>query len=127
MRRILVVDDEQHVRRMLAACLSRAGYEVSVAKDGAEALKCLAQEPADLIVLDLLMPEKEGLETLMALRHNPERPPIIVISGGARALGSDFLPVARKLGANITLQKPFQNQELLDAVAELLPSERGGD
>ena len=120
MSRILVVDDEQQIRRMLVTCLTRAGHEVIEAADGEEALQHYADEPVDLIVLDLLMPGKEGLETLMALRDDPERPKVIAISGGARSVGADFLPVARKLGADMTLKKPFHNQALLDAIADLL-------
>lgn len=120
MSRILIVDDEPQVRRMLATCLTRAGYEVVEAKDGDEALQSCADDPVDLIVLDLLMPGREGPETLMSLRHDPERPKVIAISGGARAVGADFLPAARKLGAEMTLKKPFHNQALLDAISDLL-------
>ena len=127
MSRILIVDDEEQVRNMLNTCLTRAGYEVVEAIDGEEALQHYAADAIDLIILDLLMPGKEGLETLMALRHDPERPRIIAISGGARAVGADFLPAARKLGADLTLKKPFHNQELLDAIASLLAPARDGD
>jgi len=127
MSRILIVDDEEQVRNMLNTCLTRAGYEVVEAIDGEEALQHYAADAIDLIILDLLMPGKEGLETLMALRHDPERPRIIAISGGARAVGADFLPAARKLGADLTLKKPFHNQELLDAIASLLAPARDDD
>lgn len=120
MSRILIVDDEEQVRKMLATCLTRAGHEVVEAAEGEEALQHCANASIDLIILDLLMPGKEGLETLMALRHDPERPRIIAISGGARAVGADFLPAARKLGADLTLKKPFHNQELLEAISSLL-------
>lgn len=120
MSRILIVDDEEQVRNMLNTCLTRAGHEVVEAIDGDEALQHYAADAIDLIILDLLMPGKEGLETLMALRHDPERPRIIAISGGARAVGADFLPAARKLGADLTLKKPFHNKELLDAISSLL-------
>ncbi len=127
MSRILIVDDEEQVRNMLSTCLTRAGYEVVEAIDGEEALQHYSANAIDLIILDLLMPGKEGLETLMALRCDPERPRIIAISGGARAVGADFLPAARKLGADLTLKKPFHNQELLDAIASLLAQARDGD
>lgn len=120
MSRILIVDDESQVRLMLSTCLERAGFDVYEAVDGEEALKINAATPVDLIVLDLLMPGKEGLETLMSLRKDSERPQIIAISGGARAAGEDFLPAARKLGADKTLRKPFHNDELIEAIHELL-------
>ena len=79
MSHILIVDDDEHVRISLSLCLERAGFEVSQARDGEEALKINDQRRADLIILDLLMPGKEGLETLMALRKEENRPRVIAI------------------------------------------------
>lgn len=120
MSHILVVDDEPQVRLLLSTCLSQAGYEVSEATDGAEALKVHAVRPVDIIILDLLMPGKEGLETLMALRKSDNRPRVIAISGGARSIGADFLPAALKLGADRALKKPFRNEDLIAAIEELI-------
>ena len=120
MSHILIVDDEPQIRLLLSTCLQQEGYEVSQAGDGEEALKILDKRSVDVIVLDLLMPGKEGLETLMALRKDSERPKVIAISGGARSIGADFLPAALKLGADKALKKPFRNEELVSAVEELL-------
>jgi DNA-binding response OmpR family regulator len=120
MNRILIVDDEPQVRLMLSTCLGRAGFDVSEAADGEEALKINAAAPVDLIVLDLLMPGMEGLETLMSLRKDRDRPRVIAISGGSRSGVGDFLPTALKLGADKTLKKPFHNDELIEAIHELL-------
>jgi len=120
MSHILIVDDEPQVRLVLATCLKREGYDVSEAEDGEAALRINARQPVDLIILDLLMPGMEGLETLMALRKAEQRPRVIAISGGTRSLGADFLPAALKLGADKALKKPFRNEELIAAVQELL-------
>ena len=120
MRHILIVDDDEQVRISLSMCLERAGFDISQARDGEEALKLNGQRRADLIILDLLMPGKEGLETLMALRKDENRPRVIAISGGSKSLSADFLPAALKLGADKALKKPFGNAELIDAVNALL-------
>mgnify|MGYP003383049020 CR=1 FL=1 len=120
MSHILIVDDDEHVRISLSLCLERAGFEVSQARDGEEALKINDQRRADLIILDLLMPGKEGLETIMALRKEENRPRVIAISGGSNSISADFLPTALKLGADKALKKPFRNDELIDAVNALL-------
>jgi len=120
MARILIIDDEEQMRGMLRQMLERAGYEVIDAADGKEGMKLFRREPADLIITDLLMPEKEGLETIMELRREFPGTKIIAISGGGREGILDFLPAARKLGACATLAKPFERQEMLDAVAKAL-------
>ena len=120
MPHILVVDDEPQVRSMLALFLRTAGFEVSVAEDGEAALKILAALAVDLVVLDLIMPGKEGLETLMALRKSGRNPKVVAVSGGAKIVSSDFLPVAKKLGADAILKKPFRNEVLLETITELL-------
>jgi DNA-binding response OmpR family regulator len=120
MSHILVVDDEPQVRTMLGTLLLQHGYQVTEAEDGDVALKVVSNTPVDLIILDLLMPGKEGLETLMAFRKEKNPPKIIAISGGARTIGADFLPAALKLGASRTFRKPFRTEELLAAIRELL-------
>lgn len=120
MSHILVVDDEPQVRAMLGMFLRRNGFEVTEAEDGEQALRIAASSSIDLIVLDLIMPGKEGLETLMALRREEKSPKVIVVSGGAKTVDTDFLPVAKKLGADATLKKPFRNEDLLEAIQKLL-------
>ncbi len=120
MRHILVVDDEPQIRGMLGTFLRRSGFEVSEAEDGDAALKVMGKSPIDLMILDLLMPGKEGLETLMALRNREHQFKIIAVSGGAKGAGVDFLPAALKLGADKTLKKPFSNADLLEAIEDLL-------
>lgn len=119
MKRILVIDDDSQTRQMLRQALERAGYSVVEARDGAEGLQYYQENPADLVITDILMPEKEGLETIRELREKFPSVKIIAISGGGRTGKLDFLPVAKKLGALRTLYKPFPLQELLDAVRDL--------
>jgi CheY-like chemotaxis protein len=118
--RILVVDDVEEVRWFLRIILRQAGHEVVEAPDGAQALQVYQQQPADLVLCDLFMPEKEGLETIRELRGRHAGAKIIAISGGCPSASVDFLPLARKFGAAAALHKPFNARQLLAAVAEVL-------
>lgn len=120
MARILIIDDEDQPRRMLQQVLIRAGYEVVEARDGNQGLQLFRVSQTDLIITDILMPEKEGLETIIDLRREFPAVKIIAISGGGRTGNLNFLEVAKRLGAQRTLQKPFELQEMLAAVRDLL-------
>ncbi len=125
MARVLIIDDESNVRSMLRRMLHQAGHQVSEASNGAEGIKLYEQDQPDLIITDILMPEKEGIETIIALhRANPDLP-IIAISGGGRLGGTDFLCSAQLLGARHTLSKPFRGDQLLSAVSESLSANSG--
>lgn len=119
-RRILIVDDDEQLRAMLRQMLERAGYAVDEAVDGIQAADAYAQHTPALIITDLLMPEKDGLETIVELRKSEPAIPIIAISGGGVTGRLDLLPAAKYLGAARTFRKPFERQELLDAVAGLI-------
>jgi DNA-binding response OmpR family regulator len=84
MKTILIVDDDSSVRRMLELTFRSAGFATHVAANGAEALRTLDETPCDLVILDMVMPEKEGIETLIQLKERNPCPSIIAISGGAR-------------------------------------------
>lgn len=114
MPQILVVDDDRELRGWMQELLTRAGYEVSEAADGNEALKRLREARFDLVILDLVMPEKDGVETLIELRRDSPCPKVIVISG------RDYLAIAEHLGAQETLAKPFTASELISAVQAVL-------
>lgn len=120
MARILIIDDEDQARRMLCQVLDRAGYDVIEARDGVEGLQRFREAPTDLVITDILMPEKEGLETIMDFQREFPETKIIAMSGGGRTGNLNFLEVARRLGAQRTLQKPFGLQEMLKVVHELL-------
>jgi len=118
---ILVIDDEAPMRRFVALALEKQGHAVAEAADGAEALKIMAERPVDLVITDLLMPETDGIETIMELRRLYPATKIIAISGGGEyQSGTGFLRAAESLGADRTLTKPFQFQQLLPAVQALL-------
>lgn len=113
---ILLVDDEEQVRSMLKMVLEDAGHSVQDAADGKEALECFARRPAAVVVTDIVMPNKEGIETIMELRRSSHDVKTIAMSGGGRNSPENYLKLAMKFGANLTLAKPFTNQEILDAV-----------
>ena len=116
---ILLIDDEKPFRNVLKQVLSTAGYEVVEAANGAEGIDRFYDNPADLIITDIIMPEKEGIETIIELKKVYPEIKLIVMSGGGW-YGTDIdFDMAKKLGAR-TLDKPFALRELLDAVAELL-------
>lgn len=120
MARILIIDDEDQSRDMLSQVLSRAGYDVSTARDGNEGIELFRAVVADLIITDILMPGKEGLETIMELRRDFPEVKIVAMSGGGRTGNLNFLDIAERLGAQRTLQKPFHLQEVLQVVQEVL-------
>jgi len=120
MTSILLVDDDEQFRSMLSESLSRAGYEVTEARDGNEGIQLYRDRPFDLIITDLIMPEKEGLETIQEFRRNYPEIKIIAISGGSRHGPVDYLKIAKAFGARHALAKPFTRQEILEVVAQVL-------
>jgi CheY-like chemotaxis protein len=117
---ILLIDDDALVRQSLTIVLEYAGYEVRCAADGRQGLAAFRERRPDLVISDIVMPEKEGIETIMELRMLSRDCPIIAISGGGRFGRADFLTVAKALGANATLSKPFEAEDLLRMVASHL-------
>jgi hypothetical protein len=117
--RILVADDEAAVRGYLREVLENAGYLVTEAADGEQALKEARAGGVDLVITDLVMPGREGLETIRALRKEASGVGIVAISG---ALGPEFLEIARALGAQAALSKPIDAGQLLAQVAGVLKS-----
>ncbi len=120
MARILVVDDDDLIRKLVVRTLERAGYEVVASADGQQAARQYRSQPADLIITDLFMPEKEGMEIITELRRDHPEVKIIAISGAGSLGPTGYLEVARMIGASRTLAKPFGQEELLSAVRELL-------
>ena len=127
MATILLVDDDEQYRSMLSEVLYRADYEVYEARDGNEALKIYREWPTDLVITDLIMPGKEGLETIQELRRSNPEVRIIAISGGGRVGPENYLQYAAEFGAQRILAKPFSHRELLDAINQVLsPVDRLG-
>ena len=117
---ILLVDDEEMVRMQIRSSLELEGYEVREASNGREAMDILATYKPDLMITDILMPEKEGIETIREARQLQADIKIIAISGGVRTENMDFLKIAKRLGADLALPKPFGRQQLLAMVHQLL-------
>lgn len=120
MPRIVVAEDEEKVRATLKRALTRAGYEVLEASNGRQCLELLRGTPVDLLVLDIFMPQLDGIEVIARMRQEFERVPILAISGGGTVAQDQALDVASRFGAARTLAKPFQEAVLLSAVRELL-------
>jgi len=120
MARILVIDDDEIMNEMLVQLLSRAGYEVEGAQDGGLGLKLLETKQFDLIITDIVMPQKEGIETILAIRSKNKKLPIIAISGGGKIRPDQYLHLAQQMGADYTFQKPFDKEPFLGAVRECL-------
>ncbi len=118
--RILIIDDEIQIREMLGQMLSREGYDVINAPDGKVGMKICREQNVDLIITDIIMPEKDGIEMILELRHDFPDLKVIAISGGGRLGPDGYLEMAQKLGAHRTFFKPFNRKEILEAVKELL-------
>src|SRR5210317_1834310 len=111
MPNILIIDDDNQFRTMLRKMVERNGYEVIEASDGKEGIKLYRKNPTDLIITDLIMPEKDGIETIQELRKDFPDVKIIAISGGGRLGPHDYLHLAKMLGAQRTLTKPIELDE----------------
>lgn len=122
MAHILVIDDEEDVRGLIRAFLEPDGHTISEAGNGEEGLQQQGQSPADIIISDIFMPEKDGLQVIRTLAKSGVR--IIAISGGMQFDNADFLNLARKLGAAQVLYKPFDQQQLRAAVSAALAKPR---
>jgi len=123
--RILVADDNAPFRAAVRMVLEAEGFEVVEAKDGAEAMRLFREVPVAVVLCDVFMPDKDGLETIQELRRESPGVKIIAISGGAFEGNLDLLGVARQLGAAEILYKPFNSTKLLEAVRRQLESISG--
>ena len=120
MIRVLVIDDEPQIRSMLRLMLEREGYEVEEAPDGIEGIRIYRQNPVDLIISDLIMPNKDGIGMMIELKKEFPDIKIIAMSGGGLNKPEGYLAGAKKLGAKRTLTKPIDRKELLRAVKDTL-------
>ncbi len=119
-RRLLVIDDDAMVRATLRDILEEAGFEVIEAADGERGLAAFDRTPVDLVITDILMPGKEGIETIVELRRRHLALPIIAVSGGGATHNLEFLRFAKQLGADRILAKPIGADDLVQAVREVL-------
>jgi DNA-binding NtrC family response regulator len=120
MARILIIDDEPQIRSMLRLMLERVGYEVMEAADGMEGIRQYRDNPADVIMTDLIMPNKDGIGMIIELKKEFPQIKIIAMSGGGVNRPEGYLDGAKKLGASRTLTKPIDRDEMMSAVKETL-------
>ncbi len=120
MARLLVIDDEKLARLTLRKILERAGHEVVEATNGSEGIAMYRSRPFDAVITDIIMPDKEGVETIIELKRDFPQVRLIAISGGGRTRNLDFLKLAMQYGAEKILAKPFSQDDLVDAVESLL-------
>jgi DNA-binding NtrC family response regulator len=124
MKSILIVDDDELARKACRIILERAGYAVLEAANGNEAIRQYDDNKPDLVLTDIFMPEKDGIETLFEIKMKDNDAIIIAISGGGRIGPDNYLDAAKKLGATITLEKPISSEALLKAVKDALHPHR---
>jgi len=116
---ILVIDDEPALREILSQVLTDAGHRVVGAGNGKEASKALTTGAFDVVLTDVIMPEKDGMQVISELRKKFPEVRIIAMSGGGHVPRDQYLKIAKGLGAHAVLEKPFANQKLLDTVESL--------
>ena len=117
---ILIIDDDPAIRLLFEQFLTRSGYEVALAENGKTGLQLMRETAPDLIITDIMMPEMDGLEILMAIRQELQSVPVIAISGGMRALPINFLHQAKLMGARHVFEKPVPLDLLLKAIENVL-------
>jgi CheY-like chemotaxis protein len=123
-KRVLLIDDNDTFRRVLRATMEGMGYDVIEVTNGREAIAVFPVEGVDLVITDLLMPEKDGFEFIRYLRRRAPGVPVIAMSGGGRVGSGLYLEVAEQLGARSMLSKPFSKGDLENAIAATLSDEQ---
>jgi DNA-binding NtrC family response regulator len=124
MQRILIIDDEIHILLMLKKMLERAGYEIDIASNGQEGLEIFRNDPPDLVITDIIMPEKEGLETIREMKKEQPDIKILAMSGGGKISADNYLDTARIFGAAGVIEKPFNQSRLITLVGKVLSNQR---
>jgi DNA-binding NtrC family response regulator len=119
-QRILVVDDDASIRRTLNILLTKAGYEVIQASDGSEAIRLWRDRGGDLVITDLHMPQKDGIQTIIELLSHSPGTRIIAMSGGGQTKRLDLLGNMALLGSVLTIEKPFTLAEMMAVVGRAL-------
>ncbi len=120
MHNILIIDDDFQIRTMLKKMFEREGFRVATAEDGRKGIKIYENSSIDLVITDLIMPEKEGIETIIALKKINNLVKIIAISGDKQVNLVSYLDMATKLGAQKAFTKPIKRATLIGAAKELL-------
>lgn len=126
MQKILIIDDEPHILLMLKKMLERVGYEIEIATNGVEGIKLFKESGSDMVITDIIMPEKEGLETIREMRRIKSDLKIIAMSGGGKVSADNYLQIARIFGAAKSIAKPFTQKEMVSAVQSLMEGKDAG-
>lgn len=119
-KNILIIDDEPDILVMLKKMMERAGFNVRLAVNGEEGLRSFYEYTPDLVITDIIMPEKEGLEIIREMKKQQPALKIIAISGGGRISAESYLETASHFGASRIFQKPFSQSEIVSAAKALL-------
>ena len=120
MKHILIIEDDLAYQKMLMTALAGAGFKVTAADDGAQGCRLFKNDPCDLVITDIFMPEKEGFETIMEIRQMSAEVKILAISGGGQFDAKEMLPMSIELGANEAVEKPIGIKDLLGKINHLL-------
>lgn len=120
MSQILIIDDEPQIRLLLKKMFEREGFNVILASDGNEGVSSFKKNRIDLVITDIIMPEKEGIEIIQEIKNESPDTPIIAISGGGKNSPDTYLNIAKFLGAHKVFEKPVEKKELLNAVKAAL-------
>lgn len=127
MQKILIIDDEPHILLMLKKMLERAGFEIDMASNGNEGLELFRKSPTDMVITDIIMPEKEGLETIREMKRMRPELKIIAMSGGGKVSAENYLEIAKIFGASRVISKPFTQKDMVSAVQGLMGPDKRND
>ena len=120
MQTLLIIEDDHHILLMIKRMLEPLGLEIKLASDGQEGLDMFHKFEVDLVITDIIMPEKEGLEIIREMRRERPKLKIIAMSGGGKISADNYLETAKIFGAEIILEKPFTRKQMVSAVQKLL-------
>jgi len=120
MQRILIIEDDHHVLLMIKRMLESEGFEINLASNGNEGLEIFNKIPVDLVITDIVMPEKEGLETIREMKRIRSDLKIIAVSGGGKISADNYLETAKIFGASKIIEKPFTKNQLIAAIQEMM-------
>ena len=120
MQTLLIIEDDHHILLMIKRLLEPLGYEIKLASDGQEGLDMFHKFEIDLVITDIIMPEKEGLEIIREMRRDRPDLKIIAMSGGGKISADNYLETAKIFGAEKILEKPFTRKQMVSAVQDLL-------
>lgn len=119
MKKILLIDDDELVLYAIKRYLCKKGFEVETLTSGEKAIEKYKSFNPDIVITDIIMPDIEGIEVISSLRNIDSNIPIIAISGGSRRLDTSYLIGAELIGANATLEKPFEEEKLVEYINKL--------